>query len=235
LLKAQYQRNMLIGLAVAVLAVTVPTLTAAYWPLAPKPGVPPGGYDPPDTIVISPEAFRPIHVTPARTPSRAAGGGGGAIRPGKVHRLRAVPDQAASELDLPGCGGWGGPLDAEADFGLPGPGGGDGAGLTIAADDTVYGLFDVVEQPPELVYTPEPVYPPLARRLGLEGRVVVHALVGIEGLVDSVVVASESEANLGFGEYARRVARESRFRPGIQGKTPVRCWVAFTVEFELED
>lgn len=238
LLKAQYQRNMLIGLAVAVLAVTVPALTVAYWPEAPVDLVdlPPGGYDRPDTIVIDAEVFRPVRVTPTRPPSGRAGAGGGAtaIHPGQGRGFRPVADDAASAFEPSGPGGWGGALQAQGDFGLP-VSSGDGGGPVLVPNDSVYGLFSVIEQPPELIYTPEPAYPPLARRLGLEGRVVVHALVGLDGRVDSAVVAAESDPNASFGEYAVRVARQAHFRPGIQNRRPVRCWVSFVVEFDLKD
>jgi protein TonB len=41
-------------------------------------------------------------------------------------------------------------------------------------------------------YTPEPEYPRMARRLGLEGKVLLHVLMALNGIPEEVTVISSS-------------------------------------------
>lgn len=75
------------------------------------------------------------------------------------------------------------------------------------------------------------VYPPMAIKQGLEGKVLVRVLVGKDGrprrsLIDQSVATSLDEA-------ATRAVMSSIFTPAIQNNTPVDCWVTIPVVFKL--
>src|SRR4029077_19147169 len=42
----------------------------------------------------------------------------------------------------------------------------------------------------KLVSQPQPQYPPLARETGIEGSVILHAIIGVDGAVKEVTVQS---------------------------------------------
>ncbi|MFM8473660.1 MAG: energy transducer TonB [Candidatus Kapaibacterium sp.] len=75
------------------------------------------------------------------------------------------------------------------------------------------------------------VYPPMAVKQGLEGKVLVRVLVGKDGkprrsIIDQSVATSLDEA-------ATRAVMSSYFTPAIQNNTPVDCWVTIPVVFKL--
>lgn len=79
---------------------------------------------------------------------------------------------------------------------------------------------------------PAPAYPPLSRRLGEEGRVVLRVYVHADGSAGAVEVRETS----GF-ERLDRAAREAvarwRFLPARQGERPVAAWVLVPISFSL--
>ncbi|MFN4769418.1 MAG: energy transducer TonB [Candidatus Kapaibacterium sp.] len=75
------------------------------------------------------------------------------------------------------------------------------------------------------------VYPPMAIKQGLEGKVLVRVLVGKDGrpkrsIIDQSVASSLDEA-------AMRAVMSSYFTPAIQNNTPIDCWVTIPVVFKL--
>ena len=75
------------------------------------------------------------------------------------------------------------------------------------------------------------VYPPMAVKQGLEGKVLIRVLVGKDGrprrsLIDQSVATSLDEA-------ATKAVMSSVFTPAIQNNTPVDCWVTIPVVFKL--
>ncbi len=85
------------------------------------------------------------------------------------------------------------------------------------------------ELPVPVVRVP-PVYPDLARQAGLEGTVVVHALVGIDGRVRRVRVMTPHPV---LEEAAREAVRAWIFAPAKTAGRPVEVWVAVPVRFTL--
>lgn len=87
-----------------------------------------------------------------------------------------------------------------------------------------------VEQEPQLLTLPEPVYPDLAREARIEGTVMVRALVGDDGhVVEALVV----ESVLGLDEAALDAVRGAAFEPAEQQGRAVAAWVLVTIEFRL--
>ena len=101
------------------------------------------------------------------------------------------------------------------------------------SDDEVY---IVAEVQPELIgglagLQGRIEYPPMARRVGIEGQVVVQFVVDERGnVVDPVVLRSPNEL---LSEAALKAVRESQFTPGQQRGRPVKVRFAVPVTFRL--
>ncbi|HLX08322.1 MAG TPA: TonB family protein [Thermoanaerobaculia bacterium] len=86
--------------------------------------------------------------------------------------------------------------------------------------------------PPKLVSTPKPEYPPLARRLGVEGVVVLSVLVNEQGGVEDVQVVQPISENVGINEAAVQVARSARFKPATRDGVRVKMWTRLRIPFK---
>lgn len=80
---------------------------------------------------------------------------------------------------------------------------------------------------------PPPAYPPLSRRLGEEGRVVLRVLVSPGGEAAEVQLRSSS-GYARLDEAAREIVRRWKFVPAKRGEHPVAAWVLIPVSFKLE-
>jgi TonB family protein len=89
---------------------------------------------------------------------------------------------------------------------------------------------DYVEELPEAVVKVPPVYPPKARTSGIEGQVLVQALVGKDGLVKDVRVGKSIPE---LDDAAIACVRQWRFKPALSKGAPVEVWVAVPVKFAL--
>lgn len=80
----------------------------------------------------------------------------------------------------------------------------------------------------------ELVYPKKARRKGIEGRVKVRFVVGMDGnIIDPVV--TESVDPLLDEEAVRVISGMPKWIPGIQHNRPVQVYYTLPVSFRLED
>ena len=97
------------------------------------------------------------------------------------------------------------------------------------------GLVDilVVEEPPVLLSHPVPRYPDILRQAGIEGRVVVEAVIDTTGRAerDGLRVVSSSHAL--FTPEASALVLGSRYRPARFGGRPVRVRILVPVAFAL--
>lgn len=92
--------------------------------------------------------------------------------------------------------------------------------------------FIHTEKLPDFVSYMKPEYPSIARQAGLEGTVVVKALVDKNGAVRDAKVA-RSSGYAALDNAAIDAAYKNTFTPGIQNGYPVACWVTYRVEFKL--
>lgn len=77
------------------------------------------------------------------------------------------------------------------------------------------------------------VYPDIARRAEIEGKVIVRVLVGTEGTPKKVLVL-DSDSKI-FDQAVIDAVIQSKFKPAkIDGK-PVKCWVSIPVTFKLKE
>ena len=132
---------------------------------------------------------------------------------------------------FPGANCVGDGCDPEGPLGAgPGsPEGGEGAPPEIYFP----GISQVTE--PEIIAASKvlPRYPELARRSGVEGQVILQAVIGSEGQVGSVVVLKETPPRVGFGESAAEAVTRWRYRPGTLHGAPVAVRMTLTVVFTL--
>lgn len=75
------------------------------------------------------------------------------------------------------------------------------------------------------------VYPEMAKRAGIEGKVTVRVLVGKDGKpMKAVVRQSDSEL---LNQAAIDAVMKSVFTPAIQNQQPVPAWVSIPINFKL--
>jgi protein TonB len=103
-------------------------------------------------------------------------------------------------------------------------------GGTVIDPAPAEGAFVAYDRPPVPYYRPAPGYPPWAREAGIEGRVVLHALVGRDGRVTRITVLRDVE---GLTDAAREAIARWLFHPALSGKNPVPVWVEIPIEFKL--
>ena len=113
--------------------------------------------------------------------------------------------------------------------GLPGP------VAALPPPPPVEGIVDLraVEEPPVLLSHPVPRYPDILRQAGIEGRVVVEAVIDTAGRAerDGLRIASSSHAL--FAPEASALVLGSRYRPARFGGRPVRVRILVPVAFAL--
>jgi len=99
------------------------------------------------------------------------------------------------------------------------------------APETTY-QFYAVEVKPKVVKAVEPVYPEIARKAGIEGRVFVKVLIGEDGhVIKAEVVRSTNKI---FEKAALEAAKQFVFKPGMQRDRPVKVWMVLPFHFTLE-
>ena len=98
-------------------------------------------------------------------------------------------------------------------------------------------IFVVVEQMPELIgglgeIQKKIKYPEIARKAGVEGRVIIQFIVDESGNVSEPAVVRGIGA--GCDEEALRVVREAKFKPGKQRGKSVKVKMSLPITFKLK-
>lgn len=97
--------------------------------------------------------------------------------------------------------------------------------------DPAFGEYVYVEELPEALYKVAPTYPEDARRAGIDGTVLVQALIGKDGHVKDTRVTKSIPI---LDEAAVQAVRQWVFVPAkLKGK-PVAVWVGAPVKFSLK-
>jgi len=87
----------------------------------------------------------------------------------------------------------------------------------------------------EVLSGPLPVYPDLLRQAGIEGSVVVEAVVDTTGRVLAQSIAVVAASSPGFIAPARQALLATLFRPAMVGGKPVRMRVRIPYEFAIRN
>jgi periplasmic protein TonB len=141
-------------------------------------------------------------------------------------------------------------IDRNPDTSGP-PAGANGPNLPFGRDDGIdHGtgpIFNLPVVPPRPVMPPTrrvsivtegdvihrvlPLYPPIARRIGAEGPVVLQAVISREGTVESLRVVRSAHPTL--NEAALEAVAQWRFRPYLLNGVAVEVEAQVTVNFML--
>ncbi len=76
-------------------------------------------------------------------------------------------------------------------------------------------------------------YPEIARKAGIEGRVVVQVQISVKGRVVNAKVI-KSLGHSGCDEAAIKAIKTVKWKPALQRDKPVKVWVAIPVIFKLK-
>ena len=83
-----------------------------------------------------------------------------------------------------------------------------------------------------LLFHPSPAYPPEARRIGIEGSVVLSASIGEDGTVRSVQVLDSSSPLLNQPQVVEAI-QSWRFKPTFLNGQPIETTTTVTVNFTI--
>jgi protein TonB len=86
---------------------------------------------------------------------------------------------------------------------------------------------------PEVLTGPLPVYPELLRQAGIQGRVVLEAIVDSGGRVVPGSIAVVSATNPAFVAPARQALLATLFRPALVGGRMVAVHVRIPYDFTI--
>ena len=93
-----------------------------------------------------------------------------------------------------------------------------------------FGEYVYVEELPEAITKTAPIYPDIAREAGVDGTVMVQALVGKDGKVHDVRVVKSYPM---LDAAAITAVKQWVFKPALSNNKPVAVWVAIPVKFSL--
>jgi len=85
----------------------------------------------------------------------------------------------------------------------------------------------------DYLQNPAPAYPPLARRMHEQGRVLIRVLVSVDGMPEKI----ELKASSGYprlDQSALETIRNWKFVPARQGDQKVTAWVIVPITFTLD-
>jgi len=99
----------------------------------------------------------------------------------------------------------------------------------LSPQDKIYEFFEVTEKP-SIRYIAEPVYPEFARKKGIEGKVVVKVVIGINGDVEEAAIWKSVPE---LDEAALAAAKKCKFNPAKQKGVLVKVRMNIPFEFKL--
>jgi protein TonB len=92
----------------------------------------------------------------------------------------------------------------------------------------------IVEERPELLSAPPPVYPPLLRQAGIQGRVVLRAIVDTTGRVEPTSVRIVQSPSSAFEQPTKDWVLKALFRPARMHGRAVRVFINLPVDYSLK-
>ncbi|MCX6569393.1 MAG: TonB family protein [Candidatus Aminicenantes bacterium] len=179
-----------------------------------------------------------LPVTPANAPSTIGSptgpGNGQGQNAGGSQTVQADPPPVKTEESAP-------PVKTEEN---PAQGKAGDAGTTAnpgtvaatpakpqASEGDLVDLALVAELPVSLK-TVDPVYPPSAQRLGVEGSITVNALIDEKGNVIDTGILKGIQNDKGLGRAAETALRKWKFLPAKKDGVNVKVWKPFVIVFK---
>jgi protein TonB len=169
--------------------------------------------------LVSPPRVQPTRPEPEVEPPKPAPR---PVRRTTTRPIIAAPVEAPSPIPAPAL-----PAEPPPPAATPQPAAPPQAVAAAPAQPVVPPSFSA-----DYLRNPAPAYPPLARRLGEQGKVVLHVLVTAEGEPDRIEVSTSSGSPRLDGAALGAVKRW-KFIPARQGDRPVPAWVQVPISFNL--
>jgi len=88
---------------------------------------------------------------------------------------------------------------------------------------------------PTRIEAVQPIYPPRAREEQVEGRVILQAVIGVDGSLSDIQVLRAEPRGMGFEEASIDAARRWRYEPATRDGEPVAVYFSIVMNFELPD
>lgn len=108
---------------------------------------------------------------------------------------------------------------------------------TTAANTAVANPTPARVEPPssdaDYLNNPKPPYPPMSRRLGEQGKVVIHTLIGTDGVAQEASIHQSSGFDR-LDQAALATARKWRYVPGKRAGVAEAMWFHVPFTFVLE-
>ena len=104
-------------------------------------------------------------------------------------------------------------------------------------EDPAWDEFKPVEKEPDISSMQDlmnlVVYPESAKRVGIEGTVVVTVLITEKGTPKNIRVLSSDNSNLNNAAKSA-VMKYRGYKPAIQNGSPTSCWLVIPINFKLK-
>lgn len=94
-------------------------------------------------------------------------------------------------------------------------------------------LEAIVEEKPAVLAAPEARYPDLLRQAGIEGRVVIRAIIDTSGHAEPNSIRIVRSPNPGFDQPSRNWMLRALFRPARVHGRPVRVLVEVPIDYRI--
>ena len=117
------------------------------------------------------------------------------------------------------------------DFSGVGVEGGSATGIVPTGGEVL--SVDVVQEKPEMLSHPPLVYPELLRQAGIEGTVVVQAIVDTSGRIEQNSIRIMESPNPGFDQPAKNLVLKSLYRPARVYGHAVRVLIQQPINFTI--
>ncbi|MGA3281124.1 MAG: energy transducer TonB [Smithella sp.] len=117
----------------------------------------------------------------------------------------------------------------------PAKGGSESGVKSSGPEPSLQGAGETVTSPKfgvAYLNNPKPVYPAFARRMGMEGTVMLKVLVSCQGISLKIEVAHSSGHEI-LDKAAADAVRNWHFVPAKRGNSPIEEWVQVPVAFHL--
>jgi len=85
----------------------------------------------------------------------------------------------------------------------------------------------------DYLQNPKPAYPPMSKRMGEQGRVVVRVLIGVDGVAQKAEIRTSSGFDR-LDQAALATAQRWRYVPGKRGGVAEAMWFSVPINFVLE-
>ena len=92
---------------------------------------------------------------------------------------------------------------------------------------------DLPSSSADYLQNPQPAYPPLSRRAGEQGRVVVNVLIGVDGMAQKAHITTSSGFDR-LDQAALTTVKSWRYVPGKRGGAPEAMWFSVPIQFVIE-